>query len=80
MSLELLGDGVIVSIIGMCMVFAFLVILVWAMDLMAIVMRYLNTKFPEAVPEVVTSRKSANDDNNAIALAIAAVMNYKNKK
>ncbi len=80
MSLELLGDGVIVSIIGMGMVFAFLVILVWAMDLMAIVMRYLNTKFPEAVPEVVTSRKSANDDNNAIALAIAAVMNYKNKK
>ena len=78
MSLELLGDGVIVSIIGMGMVFAFLVILVWAMDLMAIVMRYLNTKFPEAVPEVVTSRKSANDDNNAIALAIAAVMNYKN--
>ena len=80
MSLELLGDGVIVSIIGMGMVFAFLVILVWAMDLMAIVMRYLNTKFPEAVPEVVTSRKSANDDNNAIALAIAADMNYKNKK
>ena len=80
MSLELLGDGVIVSIIGMGMVFAFLVIVVWAMDLMAIVMRYLNRKFPEAVPEVVTSRKSANDDNNALALAIPAVMNYKNKK
>ena len=46
MSLELLEDGVIVSIMGMGMVFGFLIILVLAMNIMAVIMRYLNTKIP----------------------------------
>ncbi len=77
MSLELLEDGVIVSIMGMGMVFGFLIILVLAMNIMAVIMRYLNTKFPEAVPEMATVKRAAANDDSSVALAIAAVMNYK---
>ncbi len=76
MSLELLEDGVIITLIGMGMVFSFLTILVFAMNIMAVVIRYLNTKFPEVIPEMAAPKRSANDDS-AVALAIAAVMNYK---
>ena len=76
MSLELLEDGVIITLIGMGMVFAFLTILVFAMNIMAVVIRYLNTKFPEVVPEIASPKRAVNDDS-AVALAIAAVMNYK---
>lgn len=80
MSLELLGDGVIISIMGMGVVFLFLIILVFAMMLMAVVMKYLNAKFPEAVPETATTkRQSVANDDSAVALAIAAVMSYQNK-
>ena len=78
MSIALLEDGAIITVIGMGMVFAFLTILVFAMQLMAIVMRYLNKKFPAAVPEIAAPRRQGNDDS-AVALAIAAVMAYQNK-
>lgn len=80
MSMELLSDGAIVSVMGMSMVFAFLVILVCSMHVMAVVMRYLNTKFPEAIPETAApKRQNCTNDDSAVALAIAAVMAYQNK-
>ncbi len=69
-------DGVIITIVGMAVVFAFLTIMVYAMDLTSFIVRYLNKKFPpKVVEEPVKKKSSATGEEEAIAVAIAAVLN-----
>lgn len=60
---------------GMGFVLCFLCILIFSMQGMSAIVRYLNKLFPEQV-EVVEkkSNKSAVKDDEAIAVALAAIM------
>lgn len=74
-----LENGLALLLIGMGMVLAFLVLLIMAMRLMSKVVGWLNKIFPEAVEEVKsTAKKVASNVEEAIAVAIAAIMAKRN--
>ena len=60
--------------VGMGIVFSFLVIMVFAMLIMANVVAWLNKVCPLPVAEVKTAKKAVSSDDSAIAVAIATVM------
>ena len=70
-----LQEGIIIMLIGMGVVFAFLTIMVGAMTIMGRVIQKLNMLYPEPVEESKPPVRSASaDDDERIAVAIAAVM------
>lgn len=73
-NLELLQDGFTVLCVGFSIVFAFLVILIFAMNIMGIVVGYLNKIFPVAAPVVAGSKTQSSGGEEEIAVAIAAVL------
>lgn len=72
---ENLTMGLTLMAMGMGFVLCFLCIMIFAMQGMSAIVRYLNKLFPEQV-EVVEkkSNKSAVKDDEAIAVALAAIM------
>lgn len=72
---ENLTMGLTLMAMGMGFVLCFLCILIFSMQGMSAIVRYLNKLFPEQV-EVVEkkSNKSAVKDDEAIAVALAAIM------
>ena len=67
-------EGAVVMAVGMGIVFSFLVILVFAIMIMAHVVAYINKIWPEPVEEVKTAKKvkkSTDDTEIAIAIALA---------
>ena len=44
--MQAISDGVIITIVGMLVVFAFLTIMVIAMNITSAIVGYLNKKFP----------------------------------
>ncbi|MFR1672054.1 MAG: OadG family protein [Candidatus Gastranaerophilaceae bacterium] len=72
---ENLTMGLTLMAMGMGFVLCFLCILIFSMQGMSAIVRYLNKFFPEQV-EVVEkkSNKSAVKDDEAIAVALAAIM------
>lgn len=73
-----LQDGVTVLCVGFFVVFAFLTVLIFAMNIMSAVVRYLNKIFPVASPSLVAVKKSAGGEEE-IAVAIAAAILKMNK-
>ncbi|MBP3820919.1 OadG family protein [bacterium] len=74
-----LGNGLALLAIGMGFVLAFLTLLIFAMGMMSKVVAWLNKLFPEAVEEVKsTAKKVASNVDEAIAVAIAAIMARRN--
>lgn len=70
--LSLLKDGAVIMCLGMGSVFLFLVIMVYAMRIMAFVIQKINKFFPEALPETNKyTKKSQSSSDSEIALAIA---------
>ena len=70
---ELWSQGFTAMGVGMGIVFSFLVVLVFAMLIMANVVAWLNKVCP--LPEVVVkTAKKVTSDDSAIAVAIAAAM------
>ena len=70
-----LGNGLALLALGMGFVLAFLCILIFLMGIMSKVVLWLNKIFPEAVEEVsATAKKVASNVDEAIAVAIAAIM------
>ncbi len=70
-----LENGLALLLIGMGTVLAFLAVLIFAMGIMSKVVGWLNKIFPEAVEEVKsTAKKVASNVDEAIAVAIAAIM------
>ena len=68
-------NGLALLLIGMGTVLAFLAVLIFAMGIMSKVVGWLNKIFPEAVEEVKsTAKKVASNVDEAIAVAIAAIM------
>lgn len=81
MDLSLLKEGFFVMVIGMGTVFAFLSIMIFAMDINSYILKILNKYFPEEIPEVKTpaGKKSQNNDEE-IALAIACALHQSKKQ
>lgn len=72
-------NGLALLLIGMGTVLAFLTLLIFCMRIMSKVVGWLNKIFPEAVEEVKsTAKKVASNVDEAIAVAIAAIMAKRN--
>lgn len=71
---ELWIEGGITMLVGMGIVFSFLVILVFAITIMTKTVAWLNKVCPLPVVEVKTAKKQAQSDDTEIAVAIAAMM------
>lgn len=78
--MELIIDGLVVMVIGMSVVFLFLVLLVIMMHVNAKIIAWYNKKYPEPVPKAAGGGAAPRgDDLSEIALVIAAVKSFGNK-
>ena len=76
---EKLLEGLILMIIGMGVVICFLCVMILVMMIMTKVVGYLNKLFPVQTEEIVTKTKKISQNvDEAIALALAAVVARKN--
>ena len=73
MSESLLGQSLSITVIGMSVVFVFLLILVALMHGMSRLVQTLEKYFPQAVPA------PAGTNNTLIAIAIAAAKRFQTK-
>ena len=71
----LIGQGLVLMIVGMGVVFAFLTLLVFAMGGSAAFFKKFAHLFPEEQPKQASVRKAA-EDHSEIAVAIAAVKTH----
>ena len=68
---ELWAQGGVTMIVGMGIVFSFLVILVFAMFIMTKCVLFINKICPEVIEEPKKAKKPATSDDAETALAIA---------
>lgn len=71
---ELWAVGLTTMIVGMGIVFSFLIILVFAIFIMTKVVAWLNVVCPLPVVEAKTAKKSVSSDDEQVAVAIAVAM------
>ena len=69
--------GLTTMVVGMGIVFSFLVILVFAINIMVKCVEVVNKLFPLPVEESKTTKKAVKTDDTEIALAIAVAMAQK---
>ncbi len=74
---ELWMEGLTTMVVGMGIVFSFLVILVFAIHIMTSVVNVVNKLCPVVEPEVKQVKNSAKSDDAEVALVIACA--YQNK-
>ncbi len=74
-------QGCAIMFLGMGVVFAFLVLMVWVMNITAQIIQVLNKYFPEEIPQQKNTKKKKNktDDDDVIALAIAYAVHNSQK-
>ena len=77
--MENLNVGITIMAIGMTTVFAFLAIMIVAMNITTKIIGIINKYFPEPIPEEKNTRKKKQDDESEIALAIAVALNQQAK-
>ena len=71
---EILTEGLSVMLVGMGTVLTFLCLLILSMNVMSKVVLYLNTIFPEVVPQTAGAKKvktASNDEEIAVAILSA---------
>lgn len=71
MNENLLAQAVNITVIGMLVVFAFLILLVYMMKVLGYAVQQMEKYFPQTVPTV--------QDNALIAVAIAAAKRFQGK-
>lgn len=71
MNESLIGQAINITLIGMSVVFVFLIVLVFLMKGLGVAVRELEKYFPQTVP--------AAADNALIAVAIAAAKRFQGK-
>ncbi|MCR5284001.1 MAG: OadG family protein [Treponema sp.] len=72
--IEMLGQSGLLTLLGMCVVFGFIIILIACMKLLQVVIHALKLDKEEpAAP----ANKAAAQDNNAVVAAIAAAVHDK---
>ena len=79
MDMTLLKEGAIIMSIGMGTVFFFLIIMIGAMNINEIVLKFVGKYFPEEVPDVKTTKKKVESNDDEIALAIACAVHKAQK-
>lgn len=67
----MLEDGLIISLMGMGTVFIFLCLMIFVMSIMSKIVIKLNEIFPEAVKPLPQAVKVSDDNEIALAIAIA---------
>ena len=69
-------NGCAIMFLGLGVVFAFLVLMVWVMNITAAIIKVLNKYFPEEIPQPKNAKKkkSKSDEDEQIAIAIAATL------
>jgi len=79
MEYSLVGEGLKFMVLGMLIVFVFLVVLVQVMKLQA---RIINKYFPEKAPEVPASspQTDATQEAHHVAAIVAAIAEFRKNK
>ena len=72
---SLIMQSVVITIIGMLIVFVFLIIMVGVMHLLAWLVKVLEKYFPQTVAQPA----AAATDNSLVAIAIAAAKRFQGK-
>jgi sodium pump decarboxylase gamma subunit len=77
-------DGLLISAIGIGMVFTIFIVLIFLMNITSAIVAFLDKKFPvQTTPEVkpaVAARNAGESDEALIAIAIAAVVQNEKEK
>lgn len=76
---NLMMQSVNLTIIGMTVVFVFLVMLVFVMKILGYLVKWLEKYYPEPVPAASPAAAPAADNNTLVAIAIAAAKRFKSK-
>ena len=79
MDLSLLKEGAIVMVIGMGTVFLFLTIMIGAMNVNEIVLKFIGKYFPEEISVEPNTKRKKDSNDNEIALAIACTIHKAQK-
>jgi len=74
MEIDLVGEGLKFMVLGMAIVFIFLLVLVQVVKLQALI---INKYFPEKAPEVAPASSSATQDAHHVAAIVAAVSDFR---
>ena len=77
MNIELWTEGLAIMLIGVGVVFSFIILTVFAMNIMSKVVLFLNKIFPEVATQTANAPKIKVSDDSQIALAIAMAMTKK---
>ena len=72
--MAVLGQGLVLMIAGMGIVYLFLVILVVVTNLTVKPLARFNSLFPEEAPKKAPAKKAVGNDDENIALAIAVAL------
>ena len=80
MDINTLTLGATIMVIGMGVVFAFLTLMIFTMQASSKIIAYINKIWPEALPEVkTTKKKQTKNDDAQIAIAIACAFDKEAK-
>jgi sodium pump decarboxylase gamma subunit len=71
--MDLFMQGIVLMVIGMATVFAFLVLLIGAMNLSSVFFRKFSHLFPEETQEAAAKPVAQSDPAEEIAVALAAI-------
>lgn len=74
MNIELFNTGCTIMTIGMGVVFFFLVLMIFVMNICSKIILKLNEIFPEVIEEKTQNKKKKTTDDTEIAIAIAAAI------
>jgi len=77
MEIDLVGESIKFMILGMTVVFLFLILLVQVMKLQAYI---INKYFPEKAPQVPQNPNMSTDNAHHVAAIIAAVTEFRKNK
>lgn len=76
---EMLAQSGLLTALGMCVVFSFIIILIVCMKLLQVIVHALKLDKEEPKQNVSSSAPAASADNGAIVAAIAAALKNKSK-
>ncbi len=74
MEIDLVGESLKFMVLGMAIVFIFLIVLVQVVKLQALI---INKYFPEKAPEVASTSSNATQEAHHVAAIIAAVTEFR---
>ena len=74
MEINLVGESLKFMVLGMLIVFIFLIVLVQVMKLQA---KIINKFFPDKAPEVVSTSNNATQEAQHVAAIVAAVSEFR---